>query len=141
MITGTTAAGVGSRRTRRARRCGRIASRARLGFRSQRAEGTARRARCAIFLRGGSCQPPPGARARDVRFVEDDGVNNGTVFCAWRRRWGWPAGILLGLFFVTTGASVDPNLLVSEAPTAAALLVGLLAFKVRAATEALCSGL
>ena len=38
-------------------------------------------------------------------------------------------GILLGLFFVTTGASVDPSLVASEAPTAFALLAGLLAFK------------
>ena len=38
-------------------------------------------------------------------------------------------GILLGLFFVTTGASVDPSLVASEAPTALALLAGLLFFK------------
>jgi uncharacterized membrane protein len=37
---------------------------------------------------------------------------------------------LLGLFFVTTGAAVDPSLLISEGPTAVALIAGLLAVKI-----------
>ena len=38
-------------------------------------------------------------------------------------------GLLLGLFFVTTGAAVDPGLVVDEFPTACALLFGLLTIK------------
>jgi Kef-type K+ transport system membrane component KefB len=39
-------------------------------------------------------------------------------------------GILLGLFFVTTGASLDLQLLLHEWPIVLALLVGLLAVKI-----------
>lgn len=39
-------------------------------------------------------------------------------------------GILLGLFFVTTGSSMDISLLVQEWPLALALLAGLLAAKI-----------
>ena len=39
-------------------------------------------------------------------------------------------GMLLGLFFVSTGASLDVQLLLHEFPIIAALLVGLLAVKV-----------
>lgn len=38
-------------------------------------------------------------------------------------------GLLLGLFFMTTGASVDPSLVLNEWPTTLALLMGLIAFK------------
>lgn len=38
-------------------------------------------------------------------------------------------GLLLGLFFMTTGASVDPSLVLSEWPTTLALLAGLIGFK------------
>lgn len=38
-------------------------------------------------------------------------------------------GLLLGLFFVTTGASVDPTILIAQWPTVLALLVGLISFK------------
>jgi monovalent cation:proton antiporter-2 (CPA2) family protein len=38
-------------------------------------------------------------------------------------------GLLLGLFFITTGASVDPVLLVDQAPTVLALLIGLIGVK------------
>ena len=39
-------------------------------------------------------------------------------------------GMLLGLFFVSTGASLDVQLLLHEFPLIAALLIGLLAVKV-----------
>lgn len=38
-------------------------------------------------------------------------------------------GLLLGLFFVTTGTNVDVALLIQEWPTACALIIGLLTFK------------
>jgi hypothetical protein len=38
-------------------------------------------------------------------------------------------GLLLGLFFMTTGASVDPQLVTENLPTVLALLGGLIAFK------------
>lgn len=38
-------------------------------------------------------------------------------------------GLLLGLFFITTGASVQPNIIQDELPTVLALLTGLIAFK------------
>ena len=38
-------------------------------------------------------------------------------------------GLLLGLFFLTTGASVDPTIILDQWPTVLALLAGLLAFK------------
>ena len=38
-------------------------------------------------------------------------------------------GLLLGLFFLTTGASVDPQVITNDLPTVAALLFGLIVFK------------
>lgn len=38
-------------------------------------------------------------------------------------------GLLLGLFFITTGASVQPDVIQSELPTVLALLAGLISFK------------
>ncbi|CAN0324957.1 unnamed protein product, partial [Ectocarpus sp. 4 AP-2014] len=38
-------------------------------------------------------------------------------------------GLLLGLFFTTTGATVDPMLLVEQWPTVTGLLLGLVTFK------------
>jgi len=38
-------------------------------------------------------------------------------------------GLLLGLFFLTTGASVDPSVIQEQFPTVLALLAGLIAFK------------
>ena len=38
-------------------------------------------------------------------------------------------GLLLGLFFITTGASVDPHLLLREWHTTTGLLVGLISIK------------
>ena len=38
-------------------------------------------------------------------------------------------GLLLGLFFLTTGASVDPHVIQEQWPTVLALLTGLIAFK------------
>ena len=46
-------------------------------------------------------------------------------------------GLLLGLFFITTGASVQPNIIRDELPTVVALLGGLIAFK---ATIITCLG-
>ncbi len=38
-------------------------------------------------------------------------------------------GLLLGLFFITTGASVQPSIITDELPTVLALLAGLITFK------------